>query len=73
MVYAFTYEVPINPEIYGEITAAIGEERAPGFIAHVAYRTDSGLRYLDVWNSEDEYKAFVVERLHPAGRTRASR
>ena len=66
MVYAFTYEVPINPEIYGEITAAIGEERAPGFIAHVAYRTDSGLRYLDVWNSEDEYKAFVVERLHPA-------
>ena len=66
MVYAFTYEVPINSEIYGEITAALGDERAPGFIAHIAYRTGSGLRYLDVWNSEDEYKAFVVDRLHPA-------
>jgi hypothetical protein len=66
MVYAFTYEVPINSEIYGEITAALGDERAPGFIAHIAYRTGSGLRYLDVWNSEGEYKAFVVDRLHPA-------
>jgi len=66
MVYAFTYEVPISPEIYGEITAALGDERAPGFIAHLAYRTGSGLCYLDVWNSEDEYKAFVKDRLHPA-------
>ena len=66
MVYAFTYEVPSNSEIYGEITAPLGDERAPGFIAHIAYRTGSGLRYLDVWNSEDEYKAFVVDRLHPA-------
>jgi hypothetical protein len=48
MVYAFTYEVPINSEIYGEITAALGDERAPGFIAHIAYRTGSGLCYLDV-------------------------
>jgi len=66
VVYAFTYEVPINPEIYGEITAALGDQRAPGFIAHIAYRTEAGLRYLDVWNSEDEYKAFVEDRLHPA-------
>ena len=66
MVYAFTYDVPINSEIYGEITAALGDERAPGFIAHVAHRTEGGLRYLDVWNSEDDYRAFVEDRLHPA-------
>ncbi len=73
MVYAFTYEVPINPEIYGEITAALGDERAPGFIAHVAYRTDGGLRYLDVWNSRGRIQGVRQRPPAPGGPRSAQR
>jgi heme-degrading monooxygenase HmoA len=66
VVYAFTYEVPVTPDIYGAITDALGDDMSPGFIAHVAYRTENGLRYLDVWNSEDDFAAFEKDRLHPA-------
>jgi heme-degrading monooxygenase HmoA len=66
VVYAFTYEVPIDSATYEAITAALGDEAAPGFIAHIAHRTESGLRYLDVWNSEADFTAFEKDRLHPA-------
>jgi heme-degrading monooxygenase HmoA len=28
-------------------------------------RTESGLRYVDVWESEDGHEAFTESRLHP--------
>jgi hypothetical protein len=37
----------------------------PGLIAHLAWRTESGLRYVDVWQSEDDHQAFAENRLHP--------
>jgi hypothetical protein len=65
MTYAFTYDVPINPEIYARIMMGIGPQRPPGLIAHLAYRTDTGLRYVEVWQSEDDWKSFEHDRLHP--------
>jgi hypothetical protein len=65
MTYAFTYEVPINAEIYARIKEGIGPERAPGLIAHLAYRTETGLRYVDVWETKDDFEAFEHDRLHP--------
>ena len=65
MTYAFTYEVSITPEIYARIIEGIGQQRPPGLIAHLAYRTDTGLRYVEVWQSEDDWKAFEHDRLHP--------
>ena len=65
MTYAFTYEVPIDTAIYARIKDGIGTEPAPGMIAHLAYRTENGLRYVDVWQSKDDWEAFEHDRLHP--------
>ncbi|MFY9934333.1 MAG: hypothetical protein WAK82_40630 [Streptosporangiaceae bacterium] len=65
MTYAFTYDVPITAEIYARIIEGIGPQRPPGLIAHLAYRTDTGLRYVEVWQTQDDYKAFEHDRLHP--------
>ena len=31
----------------------------------MAWRTDTGLRYVDVWQSQDDDEAFAAQRLHP--------
>jgi hypothetical protein len=36
--------VPITAEIYAQIKQGLGPQRPPGLIAHLAYRTESGLR-----------------------------
>jgi hypothetical protein len=41
------------------------EDVAPGGILHVMALTDTGIRVTDVWNSADEFNAFVSERLMP--------
>ena len=66
MTYAFTYEVPITTEIYARIKEDIGPERPAGLIAHLAYRTEQGLRYVEVWQNEADWKAFEHDRVHPA-------
>lgn len=66
MTYAFTYEVPITDEIYTRIRDDIGPQIAPGMIAHLAYKTEAGLRYIDVWETKEDYDAFERDRLHPA-------
>jgi hypothetical protein len=65
MTYAFTYEVPITPAIYARIKDGIGPQRPPGLIAHLAYRTEAGLRYVEVWQAKDNWKAFEHDRVHP--------
>jgi hypothetical protein len=65
MTYAFTYDVPINAEIYARIKAGLGPERPSGLIAHLTVRTDSGLRYVDVWQTKDDWESFAEQRLHP--------
>jgi hypothetical protein len=65
MTYAFTYDVPITTEIYGRIKEGLGPERPPGLIAHLALQIENGLRYIDVWQSKDDFEAFAESRLHP--------
>jgi hypothetical protein len=65
VTYAFTYEVPITAEIYARIKDGIGPERPRGLIAHLVYRTETGLRYVDVWQAESDWEAFEDGRLHP--------
>ena len=65
MTYAFTYDVPITPDIYARIADGIGREYPAGLIAHVAHRTETGLRYIDVWQAKDDWEAFQRDRVHP--------
>ena len=65
MTYAFTYEVPITDEIYAGIKAGIGPQHPPGLIADLAYRTETGLRYVEVWVAKDDWEAFEHDRVHP--------
>jgi hypothetical protein len=64
-MYAFTYEVPIDEQTYARIKEGIGPQRPPGLIAHLAWCTETGLRYTDVWRGKDDFEAFAEERLHP--------
>jgi hypothetical protein len=57
--------VPITAEIYAQIKEGLGPQRPPGLIAHLAYRTESGLRYVEVWQARDDWEAFEHDRLHP--------
>jgi hypothetical protein len=63
--YAFTYEIPITPDIYRRVREGVGDDRPKGLITHLAYRTDNGLRYLDVWHSKEDFDAFQADRLRP--------
>ncbi len=65
MTYAFTYDVPITTETYDRIMDGIGTQRPPGLIAHIAYRTETGLRYVEVWQAKDDCDAFQHDRVHP--------
>ena len=65
MTYAFTYDVPISAETYARIKDGIGPQRPPGLIAHLAHRTETGLRYVEVWQAKDDWEAFEHDRVHP--------
>jgi len=66
MPYAFTQDVPIDASFYQQIVEGLGDEKPPGLIVHLALeRPEGGLRYIDVWESEQDWNRFVDERLHP--------
>jgi hypothetical protein len=67
MVHAFVQDVPIDTEIYGRITAALGDEPMDGLLLHLVVRNpEGGLRYIDVWESEAQCARAFDERVHPA-------
>ena len=66
MAYAFVQDVPITPEVYRQLMAEIGDERPQGLVVHVVARTETGLRYLDVWESKEAWERFRDARVHPA-------
>jgi hypothetical protein len=66
MAYAFTQDVPIDAEFYQRIVAGLGEEPPKGLISHIAIeRPEGGLRYIDVWDTEQDWDRFAEDRLHP--------
>jgi hypothetical protein len=65
-MYAFTQDVPIDAAFYGRIKDGLGSEVPKGLISHLAVELPGGgLRYIDVWESENDWDRFAAERLHP--------
>ena len=66
MAYAFVQDVPANEEMYRQIKEGLGDEPPDGLVAHVAIaRDEGGLRYVDVWTSQEAWERFRAERLEP--------
>jgi hypothetical protein len=66
MTYAFIQDVPIDAAFYARIKQGLGDEPPKGLISHVAIDLPGGgLRYVDVWESEDDLARFTEDRLHP--------
>jgi hypothetical protein len=66
MTYAFTQDVPIDAATYSRIIDGLGDDPPKGLVVHLAVeRPEGGLRYVDVWESEDDWNRFAEERLHP--------
>jgi hypothetical protein len=67
MVYAYIQDVPIGEDLYRRIIEKIGPEPLAGGLLHLCLREpDGGLRYIDVWESEEACNRAFVERIHPA-------
>ena len=66
MSYAFIQDVPANAEIYSMIKAKLGTAPPPGLISHVAVARDGGLRYIDVWETEQAWITYRDEHVEPA-------
>jgi hypothetical protein len=69
MSYACSYEVPATIDMYREVRRLIGDEPATGMLAHLVVRSDSGLRHLEVWESEAACQTFREDRVVPAVHT----
>jgi hypothetical protein len=67
MVYAYIQDVPIGEELYRRILDELGPEPLAGSMLHLCVRRpDGGLRYIDVWESEQDCARAFDERVHPA-------
>lgn len=66
MTYAFIQDVPIDAATYGRIKDGLGDELPKGLVVHLALtRPEGGLRYIDVWETQEASDRFGEERLHP--------
>ncbi len=66
MMFAFTQDVPIDATAYGRIADDLGDTPPEGLVVHLAIeRPEGGIRYIDVWQSQEHWDRFVEERLHP--------
>lgn len=67
MVFAWSQDLPIDAGLYARITARLGTEPMEGLLMHLAVRKpEGGLRYIDVWESEELCDRAFEERVHPA-------
>lgn len=65
-VYAFTQDVPIDSAFYQQISDGLGDTPPPGLVVHLAIeRPEGGLRYIDIWETEQDWHRFGEQRLHP--------
>jgi hypothetical protein len=65
VTYGWTQDVPITMEVYQQIKLELGTNVPAGLIVHVVSQTERGLRYVDVWESREQWERFRDERLHP--------
>ena len=66
MTYVFTQDVPIDATFYRRITDGLGPDTPDGLILHLAVEKPAGgLRYIDVWESQEACDRFTDDRRHP--------
>jgi hypothetical protein len=58
----------VTPEQYEQARAMVHWENdvPDGAIFHVAFFDDGGFKVIDVWESEQQFDAFLQSRLNPA-------
>jgi hypothetical protein len=67
MVYAYVQDVPIDDGAYRRIVEKLAAGPLPGLVVHLCVRRpDGGLRYIDVWESEEACDEAFRDRIHPA-------
>lgn len=67
MVHAYTQDVPIDVELYRRIIDELGPQPLAGSLLHLCVRLpEGGLRYIEVWESEQVCTRAFEERVHPA-------
>jgi hypothetical protein len=59
MSYAIVEDVVASWDHYGSYAAALDGPAPEGLILHAAGRTDEGFRIIEVWESEQAWRAFV--------------
>lgn len=68
-MYGFTQDLPISPDMWFRLKAAIGDAPADGLILHAVIRHGDGVRYFDLWESREACDRFLDERVHPVLRS----
>lgn len=67
MTYAYIQDVPIDADLYHRIIEELGPEPLAGSLLHLCVRNpEGGLRYIDLWESEEACTRAFDERIHPA-------
>ena len=64
MAWGFISEMAISIDQYDRVDAEIHEDPA-GLILHTASKSGNGVRIIDVWESEDDYRRFEADQLMP--------
>lgn len=66
-MYAYIQDVPIDEGLYRKIIDRLGPEPLAGSLLHLCVRrADGGLRYIDLWESEEACTAAFDGRIHAA-------
>lgn len=65
MTYAFIQDVPADERFYEQIRPRLGQAPPKGLISHVAFKREGGLRYVDVWETKEDWERFRDERVEP--------
>jgi hypothetical protein len=66
-MFAWSQNVPIDHAAYRDVTARMGEAEMPGLLVHLAIEeADGTLRYIDVWESEQDCDKAFETVIHPA-------
>ena len=63
MTYAFVEDFAASWERYARFAAALAGSAPEGLIVHAAGPTDEGFRIIAVWESEEAWQRFLVDRL----------
>ena len=66
MPFAFSQDMTTGRDMYTGLSDKIGNEAPKGLIVHLAFESSTGVRIVDVWESEEAFERFAKERLRPA-------